>query len=75
MKGVSGAARAGRVPSMTHRREEVESRQLVLLEAEQPAWRLDAQTREVGRKGVAAARAALRRSTSSDHDRDATQAA
>jgi hypothetical protein len=34
-------------------------RQLVLLEQE-PDWRLDAQTREVGRAGLAMARAALR---------------
>jgi hypothetical protein len=34
-------------------------RQLILLETE-PEWRLDEQTREVGRAGVAQARAALR---------------
>lgn len=34
-------------------------RQLLLLEAPKD-WRLDARTREVGRRGVASARAALR---------------
>lgn len=34
--------------------------QLALLEAEQAPWRLDPHTREIGRKGVAEARAALR---------------
>ena len=35
-------------------------RQLVLLEPEDP-WRLDEQTREIGRRGVAEAREALRK--------------
>ncbi len=34
--------------------------QLALLESEATSWRLDDQTREVGRRGVAEARAALR---------------
>jgi hypothetical protein len=33
--------------------------QLVLIETTGPNWRLDARTKELGRKGVAAARAAL----------------
>ncbi|MEX2294216.1 MAG: hypothetical protein WD691_10560 [Acidimicrobiales bacterium] len=39
------------------------ARQLTLLEVP-PAWRLDDATREVGRKGIAAARASLRAATS-----------
>ena len=35
-------------------------RQLILIEERQPDWRLDEHTREVGRAGVAQARAALR---------------
>jgi hypothetical protein len=35
-------------------------RQLVLLESENP-WRLDEQTKEIGRRGVAEAREALRK--------------
>jgi hypothetical protein len=35
-------------------------RQLVLLEPENP-WRLDEQTKEIGRRGVAEAREALRK--------------
>lgn len=35
-------------------------RQLILIEERQPDWRLDEHTREVGRAGVARARAALR---------------
>jgi hypothetical protein len=37
--------------------------QLVLLERS-PDWKLDPHTREVGRKGIAEARAALRRASS-----------
>ncbi|MDP8953689.1 MAG: hypothetical protein M3N37_01985 [Actinomycetota bacterium] len=57
------------------RHDRSDTGQLTLLETDEPAWRLDARTREVGRKGVAAARQALRRSTSSDRDRGATRAA
>ena len=37
--------------------------QLVLLDATSPSWKLDRETREIGRRGVAEARAALRRAT------------
>ncbi|MDP9403650.1 MAG: hypothetical protein M3P85_10035 [Actinomycetota bacterium] len=37
--------------------------QLILLEDEGPDWRLDERTRERGRRGVAAARAALEKAT------------
>jgi hypothetical protein len=37
--------------------------QLVLLDANSPDWKLDRETREIGRRGVAQARAALRRSS------------
>lgn len=40
--------------------------QLVLLENETPSWKLDRRTREVGRRGVAEARAALRRAQQQD---------
>lgn len=74
MTGVRGASPAGRVQTMVRRREQGEGGQLALLETEQPVWRLDAQTREVGRRGVAAAREVLKRSASHD-DRDANRAA
>lgn len=45
--------------------------QLALLEGPEPVWRLDDHTREVGRQGVAAARAVLRRSLASDSGTDA----
>ena len=35
--------------------------QLVLLDSPPPSWKLDRRTREVGRRGVAEARAALRK--------------
>jgi hypothetical protein len=35
--------------------------QLLLLESTSPNWKLDRRTREIGRRGVAEARAALRR--------------
>jgi hypothetical protein len=35
--------------------------QLVLIEPKDEEWRLDKQTREIGRRGVEAAREALRR--------------
>lgn len=37
------------------------ARQLELIRSDEPAWRLDEQTRQVGRRGVAAARQALHR--------------
>jgi hypothetical protein len=45
--------------------------QLALLESPEPVWRIDDHTREVGRQGVAAARAVLRRSIASDSGTDA----
>ena len=39
------------------------TRQLVLIEDAKSDWRLDERTREVGRKGVAQAREALREAT------------
>jgi hypothetical protein len=35
--------------------------QLLLLQPTSPSWKLDRQTREIGRRGVAEAREALRR--------------
>jgi hypothetical protein len=35
--------------------------QLVLLDTDAPDWKLDPETREIGRRGVAEAREALRR--------------
>jgi hypothetical protein len=51
--------------------------QLALLEDPEAVWRLDDHTREVGRQGVAAARAALRRALGplADADRGARRAA
>jgi hypothetical protein len=43
------------------------TRQLSLIESP-PEWRLDDRTREVGRRGVAEARAALRRALASPAD-------
>lgn len=43
-------------------------RQLTLLETP-PSWRLDERTREVGRRGVAEARAALRAALAADGHR------
>ena len=37
--------------------------QLPLLDSTSPNWKLDRRTREIGRRGVAEARAALRRAT------------
>ncbi|HEX3425670.1 MAG TPA: hypothetical protein VHT30_06030 [Acidimicrobiales bacterium] len=39
------------------------ARQLSLLKANQIDWRLDERTRELGRRGISEARAALRRAT------------
>ena len=52
-------------------------RQLTLLNAGDESWRLDQETREVGRKGVAASRAALqasRRQATDDTDAHPTAA-
>lgn len=50
--------------------------QLLLLDERTPAWRLDRQTCEIGRRGVASARAALRRAESAGKaDRGQPQAA
>jgi hypothetical protein len=51
--------------------------QLTLLDPDDKTWRLDEDTREVGRRGVAAARAALeasRRPAVDDHDAHPTAA-
>ena len=42
--------------------------QLPLLESTSPNWKLDRRTREIGRRGVAEARAALRRAGSGGPD-------
>lgn len=57
-----GPASAGRPPGR-RARSQGDHGQLALLEADEPMWRLDAHTREVGRKGVAVAREILRRSS------------
>jgi hypothetical protein len=49
-------------------------RQLVLLEQEDP-FRLDEQTKEIGRRGVAEAREALRRARQAALEKRADQAA
>ena len=41
--------------------------QLTLLDENRRVWKLDQRTREIGRKGVADAREALRRATAADH--------
>jgi hypothetical protein len=41
-------------------------RQLRLLESHEDPWRLDEETREIGRRGVAKAREALRRVEAAD---------
>ena len=51
--------------------------QLTLLSSEDPTWRIDEETREVGRRGIAAARAALqasRRAAVGGHDAHSTAA-
>ncbi|MCU1379465.1 MAG: hypothetical protein JWN29_2448 [Acidimicrobiales bacterium] len=45
--------------------------QLLLLDTSSRTWKLDRQTREIGRRGVAEAREALRRATSGDRRRPA----
>lgn len=37
--------------------------QLLLLDSDSPSWKLDRKTREIGRRGVAEAREALRRAS------------
>lgn len=48
-------------------------RQLVLIEAEEP-FRLDEQTKEIGRENVARARAALQKARKAALDKQATAA-
>ncbi|CAN5771297.1 hypothetical protein BH23ACT1_BH23ACT1_04880 [soil metagenome] len=43
--------------------------QLALLEVAAPSWRLDHRTREIGRRGVASAREALRRAGEAEPER------
>jgi hypothetical protein len=45
--------------------------QLVLLDTPTPSWKLDRHTREIGRRGVAEAREALRRAAGDDRRRPA----
>ena len=49
------------------------ARQLTLLESP-PAWRLDEATSEVGRRGIAEARASLQAALAADHDADGAKA-
>jgi hypothetical protein len=58
---VGQSSTSGRPPGR-RTRSQGDHGQLALLEADEPMWRLDAHTREVGRKGVAVAREILRRS-------------
>ena len=44
--------------------------QLLLLDGTAPSWKLDAKTREIGKRGVAEARAALRRAAGGGGDGD-----
>lgn len=56
----------------------METRQLVLIdkdEDERTEWRLDERTREIGLKGVAEARAALRAALARDHGGSQSSAA
>ena len=48
--------------------------QLVLIETEPEGWRLDEHTREVGRQGIQAARAALLEAQRARHEHDAEHA-
>ena len=50
-------------------------RQLVLIEERDADYRLDDRTREIGRRGIAAAREALRRSAAADAGRPARKTA
>jgi hypothetical protein len=49
------------------------ARQLTLLDTP-PAWRIDEATREVGRRGVAAARASLQAALAAERTAEATEA-
>jgi hypothetical protein len=49
------------------------ARQLTLLDSP-PAWRIDEATREVGRRGVAEARASLQAAMAAGHDAEASEA-
>jgi hypothetical protein len=49
--------------------------QLVLLDSRPRAWKLDRQTREIGRRGLAEAREALRRATGPERAHGQHQAA
>jgi hypothetical protein len=49
--------------------------QLLLLDTSSPSWKLDRQTREIGRRGVAEAREALRRATGGTDRRPAQRTA
>ncbi len=71
MAGTTPTVRPGRPP----RRVPSTHGQLALLAADEPMWRLDAHTREVGRKGVAAAREILRRSPGPHRDQAGSEAA
>jgi hypothetical protein len=48
------------------------ARQLTLLDTP-PSWRIDEATREVGRRGIAEARASLRAALASAHDAEASE--
>jgi hypothetical protein len=45
--------------------------QLVLLDSPTPSWKLDRRTREIGRRGVASAREALRKASTASPQRTA----
>jgi len=45
--------------------------QLLLIDTDSPSWKLDRQTREIGRRGVAEAREALRRAAGTSSQRPA----
>jgi hypothetical protein len=49
------------------------ARQLTLLDSP-PAWRIDEATREVGRRGVAAARASLQAAVAARHTAEVAEA-
>lgn len=51
------------------RRTSAEASQMALLEVAAPSWRLDRRTREIGRRGVASAREALRRAGEAEAER------
>jgi hypothetical protein len=49
------------------------ARQLTLLDTP-PAWRIDEATREVGRRGIAEARASLQAAIAATHEHEASEA-